>query len=502
MRHLARPTCALLLGLTLGCSSSESNPGSGGNSPDAGLDATQDVGVDVLGDDALPEADADDDAAAAKDPSVDGIHDEWSDIDLLVTDPEGDATGGFDVTNVWAINRGTSLYLRAQVASEPLNMLAGPPEQGTLVIELGLPGERRLSVNLREHAFIADGMTQLRWSEVAFQIAPTTASTELEAKLDLAALGVAQGDEISVDFSGSDSLSSPVSFVMGADPMVPQRGEAARAEGTQLRVAALNVWIDGLTAAGQTEPMGRLLKAAAADIYCLQEMFLTPPSAIAARLGEIDPHGDGATWNVHRTGDTAVATRGVLTALPHDEVAQPPYSGAGIELPGGLRVMVFSPRPKCCGYAGDPSDQQRISEFQHLAATIADLRNGALGVDFEPFVDAPIIVMGDWNLVGSATPVELMSDPAGPGLERWLLRHLVGDGAIYTWRSDGLGGFPPGALDVLAYGSVDPSKTLKPLAGYVLDSEELDATTLEQLGLLPEDSKSSDHLLLVADFGL
>jgi hypothetical protein len=38
--------------------------------------------------------------------------------------------------------------------------------------------------------------------------------------------------------------------------------------------------------------------------------------------------------------------------------------------------------------------------------------------------------------------------------------------------------------------------------GFVLDTAELDAKTLSELGLQATDSQASDHLLLVADFSV
>lgn len=489
-------TCCALT--TFGCSEDESTSGPGGSFLDAGHEA--EAAVDAPFPDVVQEADAGEDVAMLPRPSVDGLFDEWGEADKLAEDPQGDGTSVFDVTSVWATSRGTDLYVRVKVGLEPHNMQAGWPGETALRFEIGLPGNRGLSVDLREHTVTVDSEA-LRWSEVGFQIAPTTASTEVEIKLELGALGVVQGDTVTLDFSGSDALASPVPYVLKHDAMEPERRDPGRAAGTWFRIASLNVEWDGLVEPGRAEPMGRLLHAAAADIFCLQEVWNTEAAEIASRLSEIDPHGDGAVWNVHRTGDTAIATRAALTPLPHNHFTNPPFTGAGIELGDGSRVMVFTVRPTCCGFIGNPADQQRIGEFQRLVSTIVALRDGTLGTEFESFVKSPVIVFGDWNLVGSTTPLDLMLDPSGPGLERWLLRHLVGDGAIYTWRNDDLGSFAPGALDVLAYGSVDPASTLEPISGYVLDTEQLDGAMLEQLGLQGSDSLSTDHLLLVADFG-
>jgi len=491
---------ASLAGLALACSGSDSDgtSGSGGNPADAGTDVPDEVAAADAPSDVAVDA-GDDVVMVDVDPSVDGLVDEWASVPPVASDAAGDAVGPYDVTDVWAAGRGSALYLRTGVAPEPVNVLNGPNGETSLQVHVGLPDQRSLVVDLRAHTVYVDGTQQLGWSDVGFQVAPTTATTEMEIGFDLAGLGVVQGDVVTVDFGGSDALDEPISVGMG-DPMEPEVGDPARAADTAFRVASLNVWWDGLVEPGQSEPIGRLIAAAAADVYCLQEVFDTNAAGIAQRLAEIDPHGDGAAWNVHRTGDTAIATRETLEPWPHASGA-PPYTGAGITFGDGSRLVVFTLRPTCCGYIGDSSDLLRVSEFESLAAAIETLRAGTEPA-FEAFADAPLVVMGDWNLVGSNTPVEIMTDPAGPALERWLIRHLVGDGAIYTWRSSKVGGFPPGTLDLLAHGGVAGGTQIEPLHGYVLDTGELDATMLAALGLQAQDSEASDHLLLVADFGM
>jgi len=106
-----------------------------------------------------------------------------------------------------------------------------------------------------------------------------------------------------------------------------------------------------------------------------------------------------------------------------------------------------------------------------------------------------VVVVGDWNLVGSRTPLDVMLDKSsGPGLAHLLLRHLRGDD-VFTWYQDELDAFPPGMLDVLVH-----SPDLTPRRSFVLDTAELGDATLAKLGLQPDDSQASDHLMLVADF--
>jgi len=190
-----------------------------------------------------------------------------------------------------------------------------------------------------------------------------------------------------------------------------------------------------------------------------------------------------------------IATRGSLTPLPTQGSWQQ-HVGAAVDI-AGRSVVVFTVRPVCCGHIGHTADTQRINEMKSVAATISKLRAGTLGTPLQPWQKAPLLVIGDWNMVGSRTPLDVMLEkpPGGPGLVHHMPRHLKGDD-VYTWYKTKLDEFPPGMLDLLVH-----SSDLTPKGSYVLDTAELDSATLTKLGLQSDDSQASDHLLLVVDLG-
>ena len=115
-----------------------------------------------------------------------------------------------------------------------------------------------------------------------------------------------------------------------------------------------------------------------------------------------------------------------------------------------------------------------------------------MGEYAEKCKDAGILIVGDYNLVGSRKPLDILKKT---GLTDLLLK-ATGDGATYTWR--GLRNdesFWPGRLDLVTY----DSKALKAARGLVVDTSRLSDKTLDGVGLRTEDSLASDHLLLVAD---
>jgi endonuclease/exonuclease/phosphatase family metal-dependent hydrolase len=433
----------------------------------------------------------------SKPPAIDGLFQDWAAIGDLIVDPSGDASGGFDLTTVKATSRGTKVYLYFEIG-KTVNAHNGPPTEGTLYLELSTSSGKTISVNLRAREAWQDGDTNkpLKWSEIDYMLAPTYASKTFELRLDLARTGAKLGDTITLSFDGSDKLAQPATLTLSeGPPPAAALGETDRAAGTTFRVASLNTFKGALTDPTREPAMGRLLKAAAADVYCLSEIDRNKAALIAGKLTTLDPYGDGATWTTVNTRHMMVATRGTLKGIPGPSDASG-YTGAAIDV-AGSKLVAFSVHAACCSYIGSAADLDRIAQMQELAATIKKLRDGQLGAELLPWKSAPVVVLGDWNLVGSRTPLDLMEDATtGPGLKQQLLRHLNSDD-VYTWRMDGLNIFPPSMLDIAVH-----SSDLTPLRGYVLDTADLDASTLKKLGLQTADSQASDHLLMVTDLAI
>ncbi|MEM7681867.1 MAG: dockerin type I domain-containing protein [Planctomycetota bacterium] len=423
--------------------------------------------------------------------STDGDFGEWLPEHVVATDASGDATGAFDVTSLSAVGSGSELRFRFDIGST-LNLPAGSGADGTLRVELGLPNDT-LTIDFRSRRAYLNGNSSSRipWLDLGFQAAPTYASSEYEVAVDLSAYGVAAGSTISMDFSGSDALTQAVAVQMGAALPADIRRSADRLPGTDFRVMSLNTRQSGLSDPSRAASLGRIIGAMDADVYAFQEES-TSAAQVASILQSIDPFGDGAAWNVTQNSSNILASRSPIVPMPE---ADNRYVAGVVELPTGP-VVALSIHPKCCGYIGSSEDATRIAQMQGVIDTIADLRAGNLGGALAPFADAPVFVIGDYNLVGSRTPLDMLEEGAGPDLARWQLPHQIGDGAT-TWRSQ-TSSFWPGQLDLLTY-SPD---ALVEQNGFVFDSAQLNAGELSALGLFANDSGSSDHLALIADFAL
>lgn len=430
--------------------------------------------------------------AQADPPAVDGLFDEWSEATLLATDAANDSSGAFDITEVHALNRGSQLFVHFDTTAV-LNIQSGPDEEGTLRLELELPGQQQLTIDFRNRTAYANGDPDdfVPWSDVDYVSMSTYAANRFELRVDLSAFGTSTGDSLMIDFSGSDSLDKPVPFTLALPPAPPTLRSPEREPCTTFRIASLNTLSGGLLDFDRGPAIGRLVQAAAADIYCFQEQN-SSVELIAARLLELDPLGSGDDWNVYRSADTIIAGNDPIIPIPHagDAAAILDMGSRGV-------VGVFSIHPPCCGFIGNSQDLARIAEMQGIVDTIAELRAGLLGAPLWPYRFAPIIIIGDWNLVGSRTPLDLAEDPKGPNQTHRLLSHLVGSD-VTTWRSfnEFPGSFSPGLLDLLTYSTGG----LISRNGFVLDSAELTSELLKTLQLEPADSLASDHLMLVGDF--
>lgn len=418
---------------------------------------------------------------------MDGQFNDWAGVPMLANDAVGDGTGAFDVTQVQATSRGTWLLLRYDVG-RVLNVQNGPEDEGTLRLEIAW-SEGRLTVDLRGRTAWVDGdPTDVRtWSDIGFVTSPTFADDEFETQINLAPFGLKAGREVSIQFAGSDSLPAPARFVlMGDSPRVVRR-PAARLEDTAIRIASFNTLREGLVDPNRAPAFARLLRAVAADVYCFQEERQSKD--LKGVITRLVPDDSKRPWRLHRQRDCVIATR-----LPIVPVRVPDVRSAYavVEAAPGHRILVVSTHPAAGGWIGNQRDRWRIEEMTSIGKNIESVRAGRFeGLTVAP--DLPAVVIGDYNLVGSRTPLDILTDPRGPGLVHWLLPHLAGE-SVTTWRDDS-SGFWPGLLDLVTH-----SPTLSRRNGFILDSTRLDKAGLRALGLRPWDSQVSDHLLLVADF--
>lgn len=412
---------------------------------------------------------------------LDGFFDDWVEPDLVVAEPMGDATGAFDISQVAAVTDGTTLYLRFDTG-RTLNLQNGPREEGTLVLHLELPNDRELKINFRErHAMLStpSSTSRLPWGRIRFATLPTHAANEFELRLDLNDLGIREGQTVMLNFSGSDSLSSPIAIKLrsrGTKSLPPidfQKPTEA------IRVASLNTLKQGSASKERSPSIRSLFKLADADIYCFNEAL--DEQLFRSTCANVLPPAFAKIDNVHWSATCGIVSKHPLTPLNFScrEAA------ALIQLPDGIPLVVVSVHFKCCGYAGSREDKIRISEVEALLSDLQRLRDGAFGARA---ASAGVVILGDFNLVGSRTPLDMIN---AAGFNDVLLRSPV-DHSAMTWRGiDPREPFWPGRLDF----AVVDSNRIEVRNGFLLNSE--------QLGKVQPDAAkeplASDHAMLVVD---
>ena len=104
------------------------------------------------------------------------------------------------------------------------------------------------------------------------------------------------------------------------------------------------------------------------------------------------------------------------------------------------------------------------------------------------------IIAGDWNLVGTMKPLEIVQSNKLAIVDAYQLDNRLNA----TW-SDTTSSFTPGRLDWMLYSP----ETIELVNSFVFDTGDLDMKTLLEENLSAEDTAEfSDHLPLVADFNL
>lgn len=447
---------------------------------------------------------------------LDGRFTDWTHVPLAAIDAPTDSEGAFDISHVHATSRDSTLYVRFNTG-RTLNLQAGYEDEGTLVWTFTAQSGASLSIDMRARTLFLDGDPDdtISHADVGYIAAPTAASEEFEFKVDLAPIGVAKGDTVTVGVAGSDFIAPFECPLVDFDVAVKRLPTPESPPPTGVvRIANLNVLRGGLTDPARRERMTRLLASADADVYTFQEQWNTAPSVIAQAMNEMLPLA-GGSWHVVASGDgTAIASR-----RPMVEAVSPidlKSATVGVIDVGGMPLVVVSLHLKCCGFAGSNEDLLRLDAMRTLRQFIDER--------FGTGPEAPsVIVAGDWNLVGSPTPLisagpgtpELRPHWPHPGethkearIEEWRrrqhergleltpleMRHVDSIG-MHTWR-DGGSSFPPGRLDYIAVDA--PRWTV--MGSWVIDAAELQEGERKAMGLQAQDSTVSDHLLMIADF--
>jgi len=421
---------------------------------------------------------------------IDGGFEDWKDVKVCAYDPKGDAKGAFDITKVYAASQGSIIYLRFDTTNL-LNLQNGPEAEGTLLVIIDLPNNQELVLDMRgRRAFLNDSLKErIPWDRLKYIVGPTYAQNEFEIQVDLGGFNINCGDAISIQFNGSDQLSAPAAFTFSQPPETPKRRSHRRYSGTDVRIVSFNTYFEGLSDPNREEAMGRLLNSVNGDVYCFQEEWKT--EGHGEILKRLMPLENENLWHIHKVHGNVIASKYPLKALPSKNDR---YAAANIGLAEN-HLFIINVHLSAMGYIGSEDDRLRIRQVDDIVATIDEIHRGQYDEDDAPGTQPGIVIVGDFNLVGSRTPLDMIIDKKVYGLKDWLIPNLIGE-SVVTWRGGSRASFSPGKLDYIVYST----RTLIPKNGFILNSELLNRTKRKQLSLDVADSKLSDHLLMTVDF--
>lgn len=420
---------------------------------------------------------------------------------------------------VIAVADDTHLYIRFNPADGTQAIQAAPfttrllidadnnPATGSPVAGLGVELDVALSpahgsstnAGSSVAAFEPDGVAHaLNHADAGFFFLPSYASPTYEARLDLKAVPtLAPGstarvriDQVNPDSSVRWSAETTVAVPNRPGvsprpaPLLPAKPASA------LRVMSQNVLYS--SPLKNPDAFRRSITAVNPDVILFQEWFNTPQAVIQNWVNT----NLGAGWTVvspDANEGVAVATRLPITETVADLL---PDSGPGrnARFIGVLvqtklgPVFAASVHLKCCGGANGSEDQRRVQEATSINRTVADV--------LARHPDAGVIIGGDYNLVGTRTPLDTMRAGlgAGGGDLTPVETITLGEPAALTWV-DADSEFSPGRLDWIV---VDESTTAV-LRSFTLDTRRLADRALRDAGLQREDSHGSDHLPVVVD---
>ncbi|MDB4947482.1 MAG: hypothetical protein JWM27_131 [Gemmatimonadetes bacterium] len=296
-----------------------------------------------------------------------------------------------------------------------------------------------------------------------------------------------------------------------ADPL-------ARAPGTVFRLLSWNVNGSGLPE--HSEPFRRALAALRPDIIMLDEVPAGARAAVDSLLASLPSAAGAGPWHVV-FGAAGGRQHGVVAsrlpveasaALAHvaypdslaDALRGAPASVAadisateGVPTVGALvtvdgrRVLVATVDLKCCG-GGIGTPEERVRRIE--ARAMADAVRRAVSTE-RP--DA-VVVAGDYNLVGTAQPLETMREGTDvDGSSLFVADAPRLDGLSYATWTRPRNRFAPGRLDFHLYGD----EALRPARSFAFDTRDLSPAWLSAHALRADDSgAASGHRPVVTDF--
>ena len=447
---------------------------------------------------------------------IDGLFDDWQEVPVTITDPEGDYNYD-DWAELKITNDDDFIFFKISLHSEETllqnwnnfylyidadrDSLTGHPFRG-----LGAELAWHFGYRTGQY-FEQDGIIDLWQNDITLRQAPTVTSTEFEIAIARGSFVLSDPDSIAVIFSsfydtGDYMPDSWGGVVYQLDTTVVGPAEPILLEKTGTRLVTYNTLNTGILESDRQPKFQRIIQALDPDIIALQE------HSEWNEIGDII-----SSWFPEDTWYQGYTFRDLVVLSKYPIINQANLISSERTMCALLQtddpinpyLLILNSHFSCCD-----NDDDRQEQVDELVQVLREWRLNDNG-PFDLPEGTPMFHVGDFNFVGYREQIETVTagniqDEGNYGSDfplDWdgtaitdLFSRQTHKRMAYTWRSDG-SSFNPGKLDYVLY----TDSNLSILNHFVLNTLAMPDSVLNEWELEAEDTnEASDHLPRIVDF--
>ena len=447
---------------------------------------------------------------------IDGLFDDWQEVPVTITDPEGDYNYD-DWAELKITNDDDFIFFKISLHSEETllqnwnnfylyidsdrDSLTGHPFRG-----IGAELAWHFGYRTGQY-FEQDGIIDLWQNDITLRQAPTVTSTEFEIAIARGSFVLSDPDSIAVIFSsfydtGDYMPDSWGGVVYQLDTTVVGPAVPILLEKTGTRLVTYNTLNTGILESDRQPKFQRIIQALDPDIIALQE------HSEWNEIGDII-----SSWFPEDTWYQGYTFRDLVVLSKYPIINQANLISSERTMCALLQtddpinpyLLILNSHFSCCD-----NDDDRQEQVDELVQVLREWRLNDNG-PFDLPEGTPMFHVGDFNFVGYREQIETVTagniqdegnygsdfplDWDGTAITDLFSRHTHKRMA-YTWRSDG-SSFNPGKLDYVLY----TDSNLSILNHFVLNTLAMPDSVLNEWELEAEDTnEASDHLPRIVDF--
>ena len=447
---------------------------------------------------------------------IDGLFDDWQEVPVTITDPEGDYNYD-DWAELKITNDDDFIFFKISLHSEETllqnwnnfylyidadrDSLTGHPFRG-----LGAELAWHFGYRTGQY-FEQDGIIDLWQNDITLRQAPTVTSTEFEIAIARGSFVLSDPDSIAVIFSsfydtGDYMPDSWGGVVYQLDTTVVGPAAPILLEKTGTRLVTYNTLYTGILEPDRQPKFQRIIQALDPDIIALQE------HSEWNEIGDII-----SSWFPEDTWYQGYTFRDLVVLSKYPIINQANLISSERTMCALLQtddpinpyLLILNSHFSCCD-----NDDDRQEQVDELVQVLREWRLNDNG-PFDLPEGTPMFHVGDFNFVGYREQIETVTagniqDEGNYGSDfplDWdgtaitdLFSRQTHKRMAYTWRSDG-SSFNPGKLDYVLY----TDSNLSILNHFVLNTLAMPDSVLNEWELEAEDTnEASDHLPRIVDF--